>query len=472
MPTLCRPTRSLSLALALASADFAAAQTWTLQTPPPYPTVLQRRAGGLAWHPAAGGIVMYGGLQSGPSLSLNDTWLWNGATWNQLAPATTPPARWGHRMVYDSRRARIVTFGGRSPTITANANDTWEFDGQNWQQVFPTTSPSARAFYGMAYDERRGQVVMYGVQSGLVAAGGSQTWLYNGSTWTQATPATVPPGLEQPAMAYDKGRGVVVMFGGFNGTPPGTDYRTTYEWDGANWTLKATTNAPLSGYRAGMAYDDARGRIVLYGGSSGGAVQQKTWEYDGNDWTQVGTGGPGRISEGYMAYVPNTGQLVYFGGSGPAVAGTVNNETWTYAGPTNAIAAKYGAGCATSAGVPDLAPLAPPVLGSNYGLALTGAPPVSIGLVVHGLDNLEFAPGVYLPLDLTIAGLAGCRLETRPDATLVELPVGGGFTHVLALPAAPVLTGVGLWSQVILFDAAAPNGTAGASNGVRGVLGS
>lgn len=474
MPTLrfARCSFPVVLALAVAGADSAGAQTWTLQSPPPYPTVLQRRAGGLAWHPVVGGLVMYGGLQSGPTLTLNDTWTWNGAAWTQLTTATTPPPRWGHRMVYDSRRIRIVTFGGRSPTTTANANDTWEFDGIDWQQVVTPTSPSARAFYGMAYDERRGQVVMLGVQSGSTALGGNQTWLYNGVTWTQAAPATVPPGLEQPAMAYDKGRGVVVMFGGYNGTSPATDYRTTYEWDGANWTLKPTANAPLTGYRTGMAYDDHRGRIVLYGGFAGGAVQQKTWEYDGNDWTQVGVGGPGRISEGYIAFLPTTGQTVYFGGSGPTVAGTANNETWTYSGPTNAIAAKYGRGCATSAGVPDFAPTSTPVLGGNYGIALAGAPAASIGVVVHGLDNLEIAPGAYLPFDLTPAGIAGCRLETRADVTVAELPIGGAFTHVLALPANPALTGVGLWSQAFVLDPAAPNGFAGASNGVHGVLGS
>ena len=69
------------------------------------------------------GTLMYGGLQFGPTANLNDTWLFDGVHWSQLTPATTPPARWAHQMVYDSRRARIVTFGGRSPSITATAND-------------------------------------------------------------------------------------------------------------------------------------------------------------------------------------------------------------------------------------------------------------------------------------------------------------------------------------------------------------
>ena len=213
---------SLFLPFAVAIGADLAAQTWTLLTPPPYPSTVQRRTGGMAWHPVAGGLVMYGGLQS---TIQNNTWLFAGGTWTQLTTATTPPARWGHKMVYDSRRNRIVAFGGRSPTTTVTANDTWEFDGIDWVQMFPTASPNPRAFYGMAYDERRGKTIVYGTQSGstIGTLGGNQTWEYDGTTWTQVITAFVPPGLESPAMVYDKGRGVTVMFGGFNGTPPGTD---------------------------------------------------------------------------------------------------------------------------------------------------------------------------------------------------------------------------------------------------------
>ncbi|MBL8756559.1 MAG: hypothetical protein JNK15_24910 [Planctomycetes bacterium] len=447
------------------------AQVWTLQNPPPYPTLLARRAGGIAYHPAAGGLVMYGGLQSGPTLTMNDTWLWDGAAWTQLTPATTPPPRWGHKMVYDSRRGRIVTFGGRSPTTTTTANDTWEFDGTNWAQVITPTSPSARAFYGMAYDERRGKTVVYGIQSGGIAGSGQQTWEYDGTTWTQVVTAFTPPGLESPAMAYDKGRGVVVMFGGYNGTPPGTDYRLTWEYDGVDWVQKTTANAPLTGYRTGMVYDDYRGRLVLYGGYASATVQQKTWEYDGNDWTQVGTGGPGKITEGYMAWLPTTGQTVYFAGSGPTVVGTVNNETWTYSGASTAIAAPFGKGCATSVGIPTLAAGSTPVLGTNYLLTAAGAPAVSIGVVIHGLDNLELSPGVYLPFDLGLAGIAGCGLEVRTDITVVELPVAGTFTHTFAVPNNPGLTGIALYSQVLLLDSLAPNGFGGMTNAMHAVLG-
>ena len=40
------------------------------------------------------------------AFSRNDTWSWNGTEWAQLNPATSPPARTNHAMAYDSTRTR------------------------------------------------------------------------------------------------------------------------------------------------------------------------------------------------------------------------------------------------------------------------------------------------------------------------------------------------------------------------------
>lgn len=455
---------------ALAAGELAA-QSWLQLLPAPYPTVLARRAGGLAYHPA-NGLVMYGGLQSGPTLTLDDTWTFNGATWTQLTPATQPPPRWGHRMVYDSRRAVIVTFGGRSPTTTANNNDTWEWNGVDWQRVFTANAPNARAFYGMAYDERRGRSVLFGGHlGGAVVLGSNQTWEYDGVNWQQiATPAAMP-GLESPAMAYDKGRAVVVMFGGYNGSAPATDYRTTWEYDGVDWTVRTTANAPLTGYRTAMNYDDNRGRCVLYGGYASATVQQRTWEYDGNDWTEVlPAAGPGRITEGYSAYLPWIGGHAYFGGSGPAVVGTVANETWLYFGGNTAIAAKFGKGCDSGSGIPDLNPASVPQLGSNYTLSLSSGSFNGVGFIAHGFSNQQMLLG-SLPLDLSPFGFAGCQLEVSADALSLLILVGGSASQSLAMPNSTALANLQLYSQAVVLDPTAPNGNGGLSNAVHGVLG-
>lgn len=413
------------------------------------------------------GILMYGGLQFGPTANLNETWLFNGADWSQLSPATTPPARWGHRMVYDSHRARIVTFGGRSPGVTTTTNDTWEWDGNDWQQMSPTNYPSARAFYSMAFDERRGVTVMYGAQSGSTFAGGDETWEYDGTTWTQIVTPTAPPGLETPAMTYDKGRGVVVMFGGWNGSSPGTLYNTTWEYDGSDWTLRTLPTSPPPSYRAACTYDDTRGRVLLYGGFGSGALQG-TWEYDGNNWTMIAATGPARSTECYIGHDLILGATWLFGGSGPT---GVSNETWSFTAPTTAIAGTYGQACAGSTGTPSLTPASLPVLGTNYDLDISVGGLTTFVVVAHGLNNRELAPGIPLPLDLATAGIAGCQLEVRPDVTVTLLTTAGIGLAQIAIPNNPALTGQELFSQFFSLDVAAANGFGAMSNAVHAVLG-
>ncbi|MFK7740008.1 MAG: kelch repeat-containing protein [Planctomycetota bacterium] len=444
---------------------LAVGQSWSQQSLANSPS--PRRAGAMAVSPLSGGLLLYGGLLSGPTAPTAETWLWSGGAWQPLATATTPPPRWGHRMVYDSRRARLVTFGGRSPTTTATNNDTWEFDGVDWVQMSPVAAPNPRAFYSMAYDERRGVCVLYGTQSGSTFAGGDETWEYDGTTWTQVTTATTPPGLETPAMEYDKGRGVVVMFGGWNGQT-GTLFDTTWEYDGGDWTQVATATTPPPRYRAASCYDDARGRMVVYGGFGSGTALQDTWEYDGNDWTQIAASGPPISTESYMAFDIFFGVPTHFGGSGPT---GISDQTWTFSAPIDAIAAPYGQGCATSVGVPTLAPASVPQLGTTYQLDLANGALSSVGVVAHGLSNLELQPGVGLPLDLAAAGIAGCRLETSAELLITEVLSSGAAQSLFVVPATPALVGVELFSQALILDAAAPNGFGGLSNAVHGVLG-
>lgn len=54
----------------------------------------------------------------------------------------------------------------------------------------------------------------------------------------------------------------------------------TWEWDGSNWLLRTPANNPSGRDYAAMAYDSARGQIVLFGGY-GNANLSETWEYPG-----------------------------------------------------------------------------------------------------------------------------------------------------------------------------------------------
>ena len=78
------------------------------------------------------------------------------------APLSRPQVRWNSPLAYDSSRGRVVMFGGTDSSASRNLADTWEWDGTNWIQRAPATSPTARAGHAMAYDSIRGRVVLFG----------------------------------------------------------------------------------------------------------------------------------------------------------------------------------------------------------------------------------------------------------------------------------------------------------------------
>jgi hypothetical protein len=113
----------------------------------------------------------------------------------------------------------------------------------------------------MAYDAAHGQVVLFG---GTDSTGyRNDTWVWNGMTWTQKTPANSPPLRSCQAMAYDAARREVVLFGGYDSDDATRDRNDTWVWDGTNWTQKTPVNRP-PGYQCPvMVYDAAREQVVL-----------------------------------------------------------------------------------------------------------------------------------------------------------------------------------------------------------------
>ena len=82
----------------------------------------------MVYDQARGVVLMFGGRRNGtPKLNLNDTWQFDGTTWSQLQPATSPPPRGGHAMAYDPIRERVVMIGG--DVVGAELADAWEWDG-------------------------------------------------------------------------------------------------------------------------------------------------------------------------------------------------------------------------------------------------------------------------------------------------------------------------------------------------------
>ena len=259
--------------------------------------------------------------------------------WTQVT-GSGPAAREYAYAAYDSGRGRTVLFGGVETLSTGYKydSDTWEFDGSTWTQV-STNGPPASALGAMAYDSNRGVSVLFGggTATGFLPAA---TWEWNGTAWTQRSTAHTPPLRVWNGLTYDSTRHVVVLFGGSSVDAGGNHIllNDTWEYDGNDWTQVLTTQSPSVRYGLSLAYDSGRGKTVLFGGHDDTTGRlQDTWEYDGAAWTQVAIANPPYARFLYsMAYDSALARVVMFGGDYlvPNVTLGPNNETWSYDGTT------------------------------------------------------------------------------------------------------------------------------------------
>lgn len=245
-----------------------------------------------------------------------------------------PVARSGHAMVFDARRGAVLLIGGDHDLVGA-PGDVWAWSrprrravggassGTLWHRV-ETEAPPSRTLAAVAYDTRRGVLVLQGgLGDGDTAYGDTQEW--DGVQWRQVS--VEGPGVRNHhAMVYDAARGVVVLFGGQDRAFAAQ--RDTWEWDGVSWTRVATTGPPARVHHA-MVYDDARQRVLLYGGVNTAGERGDFWEWDGAAWRQIAATGPGPRAAHRMAFHSGQGKAYLVGGQeGDATVWTWDGIRW------------------------------------------------------------------------------------------------------------------------------------------------
>jgi len=261
--------------------------------------------------------------------------------WTRQIPQNFPSPRWGPALAYDAAHGQVVLFGGSDGANADTLDDTWVWDGSNWTQKSPQANPSARYEHAMAYDSGHDQVVLFGGSSDV-----GDTWVWDGSNWTQKSPPTSPSARLNHAMAYDAIHGQVVLFGGI--TPFLNQLGDTWLWDGSNWTEQSPKNSPSARYQHAVAYDSARGQVVLFGGLSTSGWLQDTWVWDGTNWTQKMplTSPPARDYHA-MAFDSAHGQVVLFGGTDSNLndlddTWLWDGSNWTQQSPQTSPPARFG----------------------------------------------------------------------------------------------------------------------------------
>jgi N-acetylneuraminic acid mutarotase len=201
----------------------------------------------------------------------------------------------------------VVLFGGNECEVCNPPdiqNDTWIFDGTSWTQVSVAAPPPARESHAMA--SLNGKVVMFGGDVTGRGMAANDTWTFDGTSWTEVSVASPPPARVFHAMATLDGK--VVMFGGatyFEGEVQ-MPMNDTWTFDGASWTEVSVANPPSARCQHAMA--PLAGVVELFGGtdSTAGTTElYDTWAFDGTTWAQMSPlGAPPARSAFAMATVP------------------------------------------------------------------------------------------------------------------------------------------------------------------------
>lgn len=228
------------------------------------------------------------------------------------APSTRPPASAGHSLVYANHIGMVVLvnagLGGMSQPPAGTRTRVWGWTGTEWR-VLDKAGPPIRNLAGVTYDTKRQVLVMHGGSYDLSRMYG-ETWEW-ARGWRQVS-GSGPGTRDHTQMAFDQHRGRAVLFGG-GGTDPNVAFGDTWEFDGATWT-RAATGGPAARVHHTMQYDPVSQRVVLFGGVAPGAgTFNDTWSWDGARWTRDNAPATPR-SHARMAFHRGLNALVVAGG--------------------------------------------------------------------------------------------------------------------------------------------------------------
>ena len=426
---------------------------WFQASPTTSPTL--RFESAEAYDPATGQTIEFGGASSAAGPWLNDTWDWNGANWVQLFPANSPPARDGASIAYDPAMGNgdLVLFGGYNGTTTLS--DTWAWTGTNWVAQSPATVPPARQLAGMAYDAGVAQIVLFGGMSSTGTAL-NDTWEWSGTNWVAKSPANQPGARWDDTMAFDPAWGTsgeLVLYGGVSGGGGDGD---TWIWTGTNWLQDGPEDSPGTRWQEALAYDSATGQLLLYGGWNGSALGD-TWALNSSTtWGQLAEATPPPARYTSMAYDTTTNQMVLFGGYGTAYTA----DTWLIGAPSvtalSTVSGPTAGGTSltiTGSGFTGLLASGDVMFGSTAATAYTISSATSLTLVAS-------PPEPAGTVDVTVIGSAG----TSPDTGADQFTYSNSTWYQAAPTTAPSVRSVyaeaydQATGQTILFGGATTGG--------------
>lgn len=188
---------------------------------------------------------------------------------------------------------RIVTTAATRPVtrIVDGSTSTWV---DSTPRPAPSAWPAELKGRAGAYDDRTGLTYIYGGYDPYAPVGQRgptrDLWAWDASagTFTNLTPAAPtdawPPAMGDEGMAYDRRRGVVVL------APLGGP--SVWEWDGAHWAERRFGQEGVSNFlSARMTYAPDLGRTLLVheGRLTRDPIEVSAWDGETPRWIPIAT---------------------------------------------------------------------------------------------------------------------------------------------------------------------------------------
>jgi hypothetical protein len=337
---------ALGMAVLVAGVSAAVSLLTRAGAPPPAPPPLRpsaRDGGTMAYDPATRTVLLYGGLAFGGSTgqeALGDTWVWDGERWTELHPRSSPPPLTGALMAWDPASRRLVLTGGQTTSplgVIQPSSETWTWDGSRWSQQVDGDLPASAGPATLATDGSDGELVLVTARP---ACRGFRTWVWGDGTWEvpvrtgAVQPGGATTGAAGPAapsgsalgMGYDPLERQLLLVtdpttcpaAATTATPPasGAAAASVWGWGGTTWWPEGTAAPPA----AGVITTSASGLILV--SPAGTYVWRGTW-------APVGPA-PG-VLDASVAYDAARGDVVLFSGVCIACAGSsLLEDTWTW----------------------------------------------------------------------------------------------------------------------------------------------
>ncbi len=294
----------------------------------------------MAYDSESDKVILFSG-QTGPyddpkSLN-NETWVYDPQTneWQEMKPASTPPAIYCNALAYDEESDRIIMYSGilfHDSTYTL-VRDTWAYDYNSNKWARMSDGPPGRFGHNIVYDSESDRIIMF---SGAYMDNGVQhyndLWTYDFNTdrWKEMKPERMPPPRHYYQMTYDSQADRVVIWSGWIYNAEDKNV-WTYDVNTNTWSEKEDIPCPEPGGYGSIAYDVQSDRVILYGGLHNG--RHETWIYSlkNNTWTKMSPLLiPGQLSRLDMVYCQSIDRVLLFGGQKDSRQFVYSDQTWAY----------------------------------------------------------------------------------------------------------------------------------------------